>query len=208
MSGSEPIDGDAFEPRRVFKVLLLGDPETGKTSLIRRLVNDYFPKTKIESTVGIPFHNKAMTLRGKPILLQLWDSDTTSAALDRPPVSDEDERRAADVVGAALVYDVTQPKTLQGVLKKKEELEAENPLLPVILLANKSEGRNLSMSDTKQLDAMTRENGFQAWFPTSAKTGQNVQMAFSFLAVRMLEHEDVMRQEGGLQSGVEFCACS
>ena len=39
-------------------MLILGDPETGKTSLIRRLVNDYFPKTKIEGGVGIPFHNK------------------------------------------------------------------------------------------------------------------------------------------------------
>lgn len=193
-------------------MLILGDPETGKTSLIRRLVNDYFPKSKIESSVGIPFHNKAMTLRGKPILLQLWDSNMAPISRDSPsPVAEEDiggGSRAADVVGAALVYDVTQPKTLQGVLERKEALEIENPLLPVVLLANKSEGRNLSINDTKQLDIMTRENGFQAWFPTSAKTGQNVQMAFSFLAVRMLEHEDVLRQEGGLQAGVEFCACS
>ena len=111
---------------------------------------------------------------------------------------------------------VNETKFLPSSLQRKQNLEFEDADIPVVLLANKvstnmrmelgqflgfwlfwidppslflkqNEGRHLGPKDTQRLDSMCREHGFQAWFPTSAKTGQNVQMAFSFLAVRAVD---------------------
>ena len=56
-----------------YKVLLLGDCSSGKTSLIYRLVYDSFLENYI-STVGMDFNIKSFNVNNKNIRLQIWDS--------------------------------------------------------------------------------------------------------------------------------------
>ena len=57
----------------IFKLLLLGEPAVGKTSLIIRYVKDTF-KSDYLTTLGANFLVKNVELpTGSTVLLQIWD---------------------------------------------------------------------------------------------------------------------------------------
>jgi len=56
-----------------FKILLVGDKDVGKTSLIVRYVKNTFVKTKSVSS-GIEFYSKTVQVGKDEIALQIWDT--------------------------------------------------------------------------------------------------------------------------------------
>ena len=58
---------------RLVKLLVIGDSGVGKTSLIRRYVDDTFKDNYI-NTVGIDFKTKVLQLQQTKVKLQLWDT--------------------------------------------------------------------------------------------------------------------------------------
>jgi small GTP-binding protein len=65
MSNQQPIE-------YLFKVLVVGDIGTGKTSIIKRYVHKIF-STSYKSTIGVDFALKVLNVDGNTIRLQLWD---------------------------------------------------------------------------------------------------------------------------------------
>jgi small GTP-binding protein len=58
---------------RLYKILVLGEVNTGKSALIRRYVHDFFNRS-YESTIGVDFHVKILPFNDElEIRLQLWD---------------------------------------------------------------------------------------------------------------------------------------
>lgn len=64
-------------------------------------------------------------------------------------------------------------------------LANEKPV-PVILLANKSD-LSSSEIDKEKLDKFCEDNGFLAWFGTSAKDNVGIEEAMSFLVKAILK---------------------
>jgi len=66
--------------KRTFKIILLGDSSTGKTSIIERFVNNKFEEKDnvihihIQPTIGIDFLGKNVTHNSTTCRLQLWDT--------------------------------------------------------------------------------------------------------------------------------------
>jgi small GTP-binding protein len=66
--------------KRTFKVILLGDSSTGKTSIIERFVNNKFEERDnvfisiCQPTIGIDFLGKNVTHQSTTCRLQLWDT--------------------------------------------------------------------------------------------------------------------------------------
>ena len=57
----------------LFKLLIIGDKQTGKSCLLRRFVQDDFSEDYV-ATIGIDFMIKVVTLAGNTVKLQIWDT--------------------------------------------------------------------------------------------------------------------------------------
>ena len=173
----------------VLKVLVLGDPATGKTSIIKRTITNSFSDLH-KPTIGVDFHFRKFEVQGTSVALQLWDI----AGQDRFGALYRIYYR--DALGAMLVFDLSRPETFQSVLKWKREIDNKVLLpngsaLPVILLANKSD-----LPDTRvnkeELDAFCKEHGFVGWLETSAKTNHNVEESVKSLVTTILSQPDAV----------------
>ena len=56
------------------KIMIIGETETGKTSLISRYCKNEFKGGSYLSTIGIDFQIKNLVLDSKRIRLQIWDT--------------------------------------------------------------------------------------------------------------------------------------
>ena len=57
----------------VYKIVLLGECGTGKSSMAEQYVNDNFQSTSI-STIGVDFLSKIVECGNKRIKIQIWDT--------------------------------------------------------------------------------------------------------------------------------------
>ena len=93
-----------------------------------------------------------------------------------------------NAIAAVVVFDVQRPATLDAVQKWKEDVDSKVVLLngnriPCVLLANKVDLVDGDAGlDRAGLDRFAEDNGFVAWFATSALSNTNVDAAMERLA--------------------------
>ena len=183
---------------RLYKVVLVGDPGVGKTNLLGYFTADdqsvdddgtarAFSSTR-RPTVGVEFATKIVRHEdGTVIKAQIWD---TAGQERYKAITSSHYRRAA---GALLVYDVTDPSTLEHArdtwfeeLKKKAE-EGSSLVPCTVLVGNKvdMEGK-VAVSDAEHAACVQAMGGAEN-FRTSAKTGEGVVAAFEALIKRVHE---------------------
>mmetsp|Transcript_12598 Transcript_12598/g.32218 ORF Transcript_12598/g.32218 Transcript_12598/m.32218 type:complete len:223 (+) Transcript_12598:46-714(+) len=177
-------DGDDEASDQLYKVLVIGDYGVGKTSVIRRYTEGFFtPNYKL--TIGVDFALKNIDWEdGSKISLQLWDI----AGHERFGHMTHVYYKYA--IAAIIVFDLGRPPTFESVVKWQKDLNekvmlANEEPVPTILLANKCD-----MShdvDKEKLDQFCKDNGFLAWFATSAKINKNIDEAMHFLTEEILK---------------------
>lgn len=62
-----------LETNYVFKIIMVGDSNVGKSSLLMKYSNNKFSEKYI-STIGVDFKIKTIDYNGKTIKLQIWDT--------------------------------------------------------------------------------------------------------------------------------------
>eukprot|EP00027_Filamoeba_sp_ATCC50430_P000327 CAMPEP_0168556994 /NCGR_PEP_ID=MMETSP0413-20121227/9181_1 /TAXON_ID=136452 /ORGANISM="Filamoeba nolandi, Strain NC-AS-23-1" /LENGTH=228 /DNA_ID=CAMNT_0008587981 /DNA_START=350 /DNA_END=1035 /DNA_ORIENTATION=- len=151
----------------VYKILVVGDSGTGKTSIINRYTKNEFPQN-YKATVGVDFAVKSVQWdKNTVVRLQLWDiaGQERFSTLSASKLDLDNAKLLLSVV-----YDLANDDTLTSVTAWKRDLD-EN--LPVILLANKCDLTQQRL-DRKVMDAYCTEHGFLTWFETSAKNNINL----------------------------------
>jgi small GTP-binding protein len=168
------------EGRYIIKLCLLGDGAVGKTSLVRRYVFDVFDDKYLMS-FGTKVSKKTVNVGGSEIDLMIWDilGQKSHEALHAAYY-----RGAA---GALAVCDFTRPETMKNLKSWLGSFRSVVGEMPVIVLGNKSDlERRFAL---KELEAFGESIGCQV-LETSAKTGQNVELAFSEMGKKLLEAVD------------------
>jgi small GTP-binding protein len=161
------------------KVCLIGDPGVGKTSLVRRFVFDMYDDKYI-STIGAKVVRKAIGLDvpGQNMHVELsmliWDI----AGQGRDVMFKGTFLRGME--GAIVVADGTRPETFPCLSEVVNYNSHQPAVVPTIFLINKSDLGEPSAFDLKEANALAADRSIPV-LSTSAKTGQNVEEAFSRL---------------------------
>jgi small GTP-binding protein len=159
------------------KVCLLGTSGVGKTSLIKRFVDQSFSE-KYLTTVGVTIEKKTVELDNDSVGLVIWDL-----------AGDDDFQRMQTsylrgTSGYFLVADGTRRVTLDQALELQKRVAGQLGAAPFLLLLNKSDLTTRWEIDEARLTDLTNENF--TILKTSAREGAGVEEAFTTLARQML----------------------
>ena len=164
----------------IFKVLLLGNSDVGKSSLLLRFVDSVWNESFVP-TIGVDFKVKTIEIGDKKVKMQIWD--TAGQERFRNVVSTY--FRGSN--GILLIYDITNRdsfKNLESWLIEIEKHASDNVLK--ILIGNKNDLENDRVISVEEGQNFANRNGMQ-FIETSAKMDTNVSEAFQTLGKLMLE---------------------
>jgi small GTP-binding protein len=171
---------DAFD--YLFKVVLVGDAEVGKTSLTTRFAYGTFTDGYI-STLGVDFIVKSLPLNNYIVKLQAWDTAGQERYAGVRPIYYRGAR------GALLVFDITMRQSFVNVDKWLEQIRKYSGIeVPIILVGNKIDLIDSRVVSTDELQAFAVQKGMP-YFETSAKTDYAVNDVFHKLAELILAAE-------------------
>jgi small GTP-binding protein len=159
------------------KICLLGEFSVGKTSLIRRFVEERFDETYL-STIGVHMSRKRLDRKEHFLDFFIWDL----AGGENFQVVGPNYLRGA--AGAIIVCDLTRKETLAALSYYAGQIRSLNPDAALVFAANKADLvlERVVAHDELQ-EAITSFSN--SYLLTSAKTGQNVDLAFATLADQM-----------------------
>ena len=163
------------------KIIIIGEPAVGKTSLVKKFVTGQFTKD-YRSSIGTNIFTKKILLKKKTeVTLQLWDiaGQERWVNIRRPYY--------AGAKGVIIVGDLTRNNTFDQIEKFwVPDLTQDYSLIPIILLANKSD---LSNKIEKQwINSLGERINTSSIIFTSAKTGENVELAFKLIAEQAIKY--------------------
>ncbi len=158
------------------KVVVIGDPAVGKTSLIKRFVQDVFDDRYL-NTIGAKVMKKELGVN-KPdtgelfdLKLILWDIAGQETF--------ENVKKAyyRGASGAIVVCDMTRKETMGDMHRWIENLFDVSGVIPMVIICNKCD-----LAEEVQFNKGHVSDDFAPYgapvFETSAKTGDNVEMVF------------------------------
>lgn len=172
---SDPPISDVRSTKAAYKMLLVGDPKVGKSSIRRRYLGKGFDDNYTMS-IGLDFAIKNIG----NTMIQIWD-------LAGQPLFDAIRPTFYQgAQGAILVFDVTSRETIHAISDWLKEIHnAINQKIPCILVGNKTDLRSNSSSDINKIDiekyreALSNWLGFEVqYIESSALTGDNIELIF------------------------------
>ncbi len=161
--------------------MVAGEGGVGKTTLLRKYVSGTF-STDTHMTIGIEFHMKYVQCSKGNYVLQLWDLG------GQPQFRFMLSSYCLGARGALLMFDLTRMSSLDNLQEWTADVLRKNiPALPILLCGTKvdvireqSVPRDIALSLAKDLHCF-------GYVEVSAKTGQNVELAFELLTDKIIK---------------------
>ncbi len=159
------------------KIIMLGSPGVGKTSLVSRFVRSTFSERYL-ATVGVRIDKKQIELDDQDMTLVIWDLAGNEAFR---PVLGAYLRGSS---GYLLIVDGMRDETLKAAISLQTEVKKHLGNIPFVLVYNKwDEEYHWNLSKMK-LQFIEQKGWLTA--KTSAKTGDGVNNAFLLLAQQIM----------------------
>ncbi|KAL0984334.1 hypothetical protein UPYG_G00140140 [Umbra pygmaea] len=160
--------------KRDVRILLLGEPKVGKTSLIMSLVGEEFPE-------NVPLRAEEITIPA-----EVTPEKVPTHIVDYSETEQTDDVLKEEIIKAnvvCVVYDVTQEETIEKIRTKwiplvNGEAEKGNKV-PIILVGNKSDLRSGSSMETI-LPIMNQFSEIETCVECSAKNLKNISELFYY----------------------------
>jgi len=183
-----------------FKFIIIGDHEVGKTSIVRRFVENKF-SLNYRATIGLNILSHDFEAFGNNISLSLWDVGAQKYFK---------RFRKTYYLGAQaafIVYDLTQRDSFDNIVNWIQELEdfINKKELPIIIVGNKRDLTAQRQINTQEgidlADQLSKSRGSNiSHIETSALSGENIEDAFSLISYHFIskskEREEFRLKEG------------
>jgi len=164
------------------KVVILGHFGVGKTSLIRRIVEDSF-SNNYEVSIGVHITKKTVeTDSGTSVSLILWDLEGTNKL---------DEIRDSYLLGThavIFVFDVSRPSTFENIHQDLSIVKKKVSDVPIVVVGNK-----IDLVTSEALAKALENYEIKYDYLTSAKTGSQVDDLFARLAKMLVSNVETIQ---------------
>ena len=157
----------------ILRVILLGDSNVGKTSLIMRYIKNEF-KNSFISTIGFEIASKIIKKGKKNICLKIIDT----GGQEKFHCLTKSFFNSAD--GIIFVFDLTNKQSFENLKNWLKEAESYTEDFEYILVGNKKDLINSIEVNQESLKDNDLFNGTK-YFEVSAKTGENIEECFEEL---------------------------
>ena len=162
------------EPIR-YKLIVVGEPTSGKSALIRRWAEDSF-NTKYEATVGVDFYAK--NLGG--VVVNVWDMS------GHPEFFEVRNEFYKDCQGLCLLFDMTNRRTFDALdmwLREANKFGADKASLYTAVVGTKLDMGSRRVVTRQEAESWCESRRFD-YFETSGSTGQGVPQLFEAIAAK------------------------
>ena len=150
----------------LYKVIVIGDSETGKSSLSQRIAIDSFNPTHIR-TIGVEFLSREIKISGKIIKLQIWDT----AGADHFRSVTKAYYKGSRII--FLVYDVTNLNSFKNIKNWMKNIEDFiNEKVYIVLIGNKCDSLDRVITEEEGIN-LAKEYKID-FLETSAKNDKNI----------------------------------
>ena len=166
-----------------YKVVLIGDPAVGKTSLLYRFFKGTF-KENYTLTIGVQVLTKDITFKNATVKLTCWDIGGQQRFVQMR------KNFYLGCHGALVVYDLTREDSFDNLTVWLDEMyEVLGFKVPFVLIGNKSDlikdqGRQVN---PVKVNMFKQEHDNCFHIETSAKTGEKVKDAFKELIIAIVK---------------------
>ncbi|KAM8908517.1 ras-related protein Rab-19-like [Spinachia spinachia] len=188
-----PEHNDSFD--FLFKIILIGDSNVGKTCLVQNFKSGIFSERQ-QNTIGVDFTVRTVDIEGKKVKMQVWDT----AGQERFRTITQSYYRSAH--GAIIAYDLTRHTTFDSVahwIKEVELYGANNVVL--VLIGNKCDLEEERQVPFEEACNLAKDRDILAALETSAKESQNVEEAFIMMARELLSRNGLnVQREDSIRS--------
>ena len=168
-----------------YKVVLIGEANVGKTSIIAQFINNIFDEDYLAS-VSCQFSRKTISFEdNKSITFDIWDTAGQEKYRSLAKIFYKDAK------AVILVYDITNKKSFEEMMSYwyKEVLDTNKNNMVYAVAANKS--------DLYEQQKVSDEEGEQfaksinaIFMPTSAKNDSGIQVLFENIGRKILGIEN------------------
>jgi len=154
-----------------FKVIMLGDADTPKTSLTIRYISGFYLED-IKLTIGVDFYSKTTLYKGKKVKLQLWDF----GGEERFRFLLHQYIKGANA--ALFLYNITNPSTLEHLPDWIRRVREHAGDIPIILVGAKAHLEELRAVSKEEGILAAKKYNLSGFIEVSVKTGKNVDQLF------------------------------
>ena len=180
-----------------FKLITLGDSGVGKTSILKRFVNQKFDEDMI-STIGFGFSSKQITLKnGSKIKLKLVD---TAGQENFRSLNNSYLKNAE---GIFFIFSHNSRKSFENITywidSIKENIQEINNFknFPAFLIGNKSDLEH-KIND-EEIEDFSKENNFSGYIETSAKENINIDKIFQEMGETLIKIYGYKKNKGNVK---------
>jgi small GTP-binding protein len=177
----------------LYKLVLIGDENVGKTSYADKLLSDVFFDV-YRPTLGVDFYTKKLTLHDNIVIkTHMWD---TAGHEKFYPII---KSYFLGIAGAIIFFDITKRKTFDNVINWVTRLkECNRDVFPILLLGTKSDKcKNREVDDGEAMEYAKQND--MIYYEISAKDNSNIINSFHELVRKIFSRMDVNNLGPGIQ---------
>ena len=176
----ESIGDSIIKDLRLYKVIIIGDPKVGKTSISYRILKNEFNEN-LSSNIISDVQNYKFKVKNHNFIIQLWDNCISNDFDKYTP------NLFNNVSIAILVYSINNRKSFENISVWNNILYNQCFDCIKFLIGSKNDIEEERQVQKEEGENFKNEYNFSYFFETSSKNGLNIKFLLNNIAISLYE---------------------